>query len=137
MKRCIRCHRELPRSAFYTYKKPNGKGTPFSSCKECHRIVTAENYHKHRERNLAHKKTKSMQFKQQCVDYKGGRCSVCGYDKCLPALEFHHVDPSQKETKIGANFSTFKKAKPELDKCILVCANCHRELHYETDRRMI
>jgi 5-methylcytosine-specific restriction endonuclease McrA len=65
------------------------------------------------------------------VEYKGGRCQVCGYDKCIEALEFHHLDPTQKDFGISHKGYTrsWAKVKEEVDKCILLCANCHRESH--------
>jgi hypothetical protein len=65
------------------------------------------------------------------VEYKGGCCEKCGYNKCIAALEFHHIDPSHKDFSISQEGSTrsFEKIKIELDKCIMVCANCHREIH--------
>ena len=70
--------------------------------------------------------------KQKAVDYKGGKCIVCGYSKCLSALEFHHTNPEEKE---GYNSHwTFERNKNELDKCILLCANCHREIHEMEDK---
>jgi hypothetical protein len=61
---------------------------------------------------------------------KGGKCSICGYNKCMQALEFHHLDPNQKDIGVSTNLSTnFDKLKKEVEKCILVCANCHREIH--------
>jgi len=65
------------------------------------------------------------------VEYKGGKCEVCGYDRCVEALEFHHRDLSEKEFGISAKgySRSWKAVMKELDKCILVCANCHRELH--------
>lgn len=71
--------------------------------------------------------------KLQCIEYKGGKCQRCGYDKCPGALTFHHLDPSQKDFGISSNgvSRSFAKAKPELDKCILVCQNCHSEIHHE------
>lgn len=69
-------------------------------------------------------------FKKQCIDYKGGCCSICGYDKYLGALEFHHIDPSQKDFVINkSTYRKFDSVKNELDKYILLCANCHREVH--------
>lgn len=60
----------------------------------------------------------------------GGKCSICGYNKCLAALDFHHPDPTQKECNISIIVTTsYSKAKKEALKCILLCANCHRELH--------
>ena len=70
--------------------------------------------------------------KQKAVDYKSGKCSVCGYNKCLSALEFHHTNPEEKD---GYNSHwTFERNKSELDKCVLLCANCHREKHEEMDK---
>ena len=69
-------------------------------------------------------------LKEKLVAYKGGKCEVCGYDKCITALEFHHLDPTEKEFGIGGkNVLSFEKCKKEVDKCILVCANCHRMIH--------
>ena len=67
--------------------------------------------------------------KIKLVNYKGGKCQCCGYDKCIEALEFHHVDPSKKDFQISGCHKSFENLKQEVDKCILVCANCHREIH--------
>jgi 5-methylcytosine-specific restriction endonuclease McrA len=65
------------------------------------------------------------------VEYKGGRCQVCGYDRCIEALKFHHLAPTQKDFGISHKGYTrsWEKVKEEVDKCILLCANCHREFH--------
>ena len=69
--------------------------------------------------------------KQMAIEYKGGCCQECGYDKCVDALEFHHLDPTQKDFGIGTKGYTrsWEKVKIELDKCVMLCANCHREVH--------
>ena len=69
--------------------------------------------------------------KELLIAYKGGKCEVCGYDRCIDALEFHHTDPLSKDFGISEKGYTrsFKANKKEVDKCILVCANCHREIH--------
>jgi hypothetical protein len=67
--------------------------------------------------------------KQQAIDYLGGECSNCGYNKCNAALEFHHLDPNEKDISYLNNRMSFTKLKLELDKCVLLCANCHREHH--------
>lgn len=69
--------------------------------------------------------------KQLLVEYKGGSCERCGYNKCISALEFHHTDPSKKDFGISGNGNTLsiEKMKKEADKCILVCSNCHKEIH--------
>lgn len=72
-------------------------------------------------------------LKVLAVEYKGNCCSICGYSKYIGALEFHHLDPNAKDFAISGSGLTrsFEKIKLELDKCICVCANCHRELHQE------
>lgn len=69
--------------------------------------------------------------KEMAIEYKGGKCSICGYNKCIGALEFHHLDPNKKDFGISSKGYTrsWDTVKAELDKCILVCANCHREIH--------
>lgn len=76
-------------------------------------------------------KKRRVRIKEELVEYKGGKCEICGYNKCLSALEFHHLDPSKKDFGIASN-SSYKNItvlKKEIDKCILVCSNCHREIH--------
>ena len=65
------------------------------------------------------------------VAYKGGKCVFCGYKKTIAALDFHHVDEKTKDFGLSQRGLTrsWKRIKKELDKCILVCANCHREIH--------
>jgi len=71
-------------------------------------------------------------YKQILVDYKGGKCEICGYDKCMDALDFHHINPEEKDFTISSSHNNnIEKLKGEVDKCILVCANCHREIHYK------
>lgn len=70
-------------------------------------------------------------LKLEAIEYKGGMCADCGYSSNPSVLEFHHTDPSEKEFAIGSGGITrsFEKVKIELDKCLLLCANCHREEH--------
>lgn len=64
------------------------------------------------------------------VEYKGGQCVACGYKRCVGALELHHINKSDKTFGIGDKGYTrsWEKVKSELDKCLLLCANCHREI---------
>ena len=70
-----------------------------------------------------------QEMKIKAAEYKGGCCQYCGYNKCMGALEFHHLDPKKKDFGIAAVTRSWENIKDELDKCILVCANCHREIH--------
>lgn len=67
--------------------------------------------------------------KIKLIDYKGGKCEICGYDKCLRALQFHHKNPEEKDFQISGKSLSFEKLKMEVDKCALVCSNCHSEIH--------
>lgn len=69
-------------------------------------------------------------MKLKAVEYKGGKCECCGYSKCVQALEFHHLNPNEKDFAIAIKTLPWEETKKELDKCIMVCANCHREIHY-------
>lgn len=78
----------------------------------------------YRERRIAKK--------IRAVDYKGGKCIKCGYDKCYDALEFHHRNMDEKEfspSKLVRN-NKWETVKKELDKCDLLCSNCHKEIHH-------
>ena len=71
-------------------------------------------------------------LKAMALEYKGGRCAKCDYDRCSAALEFHHEDPDFKEFGIceSGNTRSWDAVKEELDKCVLLCSNCHREAHH-------
>ena len=68
-------------------------------------------------------------IRKKAIEYKGGKCSNCNYDKCHQALEFHHLDPLEKDFSFDGNTRSWEKVKKEIEKCILLCANCHREIH--------
>lgn len=72
-------------------------------------------------------------IKKMAVDYKGGKCERCDYNKCIAALEFHHLQPNHKDFAISHKGYTrsWDKVKTEIDKCIMLCSNCHKEEHYK------
>ena len=80
--------------------------------------------------NYENVKKSRTKRKEEIVYVMGERCQICGYDKCLSALELHHLIPTEKEFAFNrAENYSWEKLNPELQKCILVCANCHREIH--------
>lgn len=112
---CISCNEELPISEFYSNGyQPTGSKKYKSVCKKCSTTKT-----KNRLEDLILKV------------FTNYECSICKYSKCKQALEFHHLNPSEKEFKIS-EMGTFTEDKiiKELEKCMLVCANCHREIHF-------
>lgn len=68
-------------------------------------------------------------FLAKIKETRGGKCVRCGYNKCLKALEFHHIDPSQKDFTISNDHFRLQEAIEESKKCILICSNCHKEFH--------
>ncbi|HEV2389345.1 MAG TPA: hypothetical protein VGS04_01340 [Nitrososphaerales archaeon] len=97
---------------------PHGKGRRVKSPKERARDMVRE-VNTHRRR-----------LKSRAIAYKGGKCILCGYDRCNAALEFHHLDRAIKSFGLSRKGITrsWDSIRTELDKCILICANCHREV---------
>lgn len=70
-------------------------------------------------------------LKKDAVAYKGGKCQVCGYNKCVAALHFHHRIKVDKKFHLSITQKTsLISVKDELDKCDLLCANCHAEIEH-------
>ena len=88
-------------------------------------------YRDRRQYLIAAVHKRRRKIRQMALDYKGGKCQICGYNRCGDALEFHHTDASMKDFSISTKGYTrsWKNVKRELDKCTLLCANCHREIH--------
>ncbi len=80
---------------------------------------------------IAAVKKRRKKLREQARIYKGGKCIICGYNKYLGALDFNHLDPAKKKFGISMQGLTksWKEIMKELDKCVLICANCHREVH--------
>ena len=114
MKHCNRWNRDLPENKF----GKNGNGT-HSICKECQceRIKQGQRETRDYIQSLKH------------------QCSKCGYDKCVEALEFHHINSQDKDSALSRYIKrVFSPALKELidkevSKCVVLCANCHREEH--------
>jgi hypothetical protein len=113
----------IPRHAI-KYCDKHGKNTE-------HRLRADRGFYICMECRVEGTKLGRLRAKKISVDKLGGKCIVCGYNKCLSALEFHHVDPKNKEYNGNEGLMNMNKkfVEKELDKCVLVCANCHREIH--------
>jgi hypothetical protein len=114
-----------------------GKNTNLPSCKICDVILDDKNIASKKHypicKSCNSKRTikREKDGKKKSVEYMGGKCSICGYDKCIRALEFHHLDPLKKSKDYNKRFKVwaFERQKEELENCIIVCSNCHREIH--------
>lgn len=99
-----------------------------------HSFETVKKYVEKKKKEKKYSNSESVilwrkRVKQKLIDYKGGKCEFCGYNKCIKALQFHHLNPKEKDFSIAGMSLSFEKLKKEVDKCILVCSNCHAEIH--------
>lgn len=80
-------------------------------------------------KNKYHVDLRRKKLKVMAVEYKGGKCQNCGYNKSYAAIQFHHRDPKTKSFSLAhPNTRSWEKVKAELDKCDIVCSNCHAEI---------
>jgi len=81
--------------------------------------------------NSCYVNKRRFKLRVKIIQYLGGKCILCGYSNCYGALDAHHVDSSTKLFNIsGAHSKSWESIKAELDKCILICSNCHRSQHH-------
>tara|TARA_B100000315_G_C14495395_1_gene549697 strand:- start:102 stop:581 length:480 start_codon:yes stop_codon:yes gene_type:complete len=102
-----------------------------SISKQPKKIVDRRYYEKNKKDILKRRKERLRVHKKEILSVFGGKCIKCGYKKCIAALEFHH-GKSDKENNVKDMIKNYSKEKAlkEAKKCIILCANCHRELHY-------
>ena len=114
LNRCTKCKKLLPISDFKKDKRsPKGYENTCKKC--CHALVL----------------NRKQRIKAQCVEYLGGKCMKCKNKYPTAVFDFHHRNPSEKSFNIGdRGCVAFNTLKPELDKCDLLCANCHRLEHW-------
>ena len=135
MKKCNKCTILKPLNEFYKDKRirSNRKG----HCISCVRARRKQRYDDGGVKLLLKLKRMGRKNKRKSIEYKGGRCVDCvkhGRDGIFTecAYCFHHTDPTEKEYSISTLMSrkTWKSITDELDKCVLLCLNCHSIRHY-------
>jgi hypothetical protein len=115
VKTCSRCQESKPLSDFYS--KPRKSGGVQRYCKPCFNTYTTERFRRR---------------KKQAVAYLGGRCADCGGIFPYYVYDFHHLDPAKKDVQFTVlRRRSWGAIKTELDKCVLLCANCHRVRHWQ------
>ena len=136
MKICTVCSVEKEDSEYYTQKKvdaPSGYYTA-AECKECakKRVLLYRTTHKKSVSDRA--LIRRMTQKQKAVDKFGDKCLDCQQSYPICCYDFHHLDTTEKEYSIGNAFNGYSYLDKELEKCVMLCSNCHRLRHY-TERR--
>ena len=103
------------------------------TCQDCGRkyIYDRKKGHKKTTCNSCTVTRARRRIKQKAIELKGGKCIVCGYDRHHGSLSFHHLDPTKKDFGLSVRgiFRSWERVKKELEKCVLVCHNCHGEIH--------
>ena len=129
-KYCLACN-PFGERRFWGEKRVNKKNRfqkKERTCKICGKIFchSAHNL----ECTTCRNKRIRKERKVKAYEMLGGKCKICGYDKCVDALDLHHMDEKNKKlTFAGSWCLSWETLEKELKKCILVCCRCHREIH--------
>lgn len=134
MKKCSVCGEIKPLTEFALNK--SRKDGLASDCKSCRKIYRDNHYKNNKEyyKNKAkeYRKRKTKEFEEFKETLK---CSLCGENRPW-CLDFHHINPEEKEVEVVKLIEAPNKIKKEIEKCIVLCANCHRDLHYKNKRQV-
>ena len=131
MKQCTKCKETKELNEFN-----KNKDCYNSWCIKCVRERSKEFYLKNKEKQILKFKKQNKEKADFILSLKEGKyCEKCGYNKCLASLDFHHLDPKQKDFNISdfkrtRGFSDLILINNEIKKCIVLCSNCHREFHF-------
>lgn len=149
---CRKCGEQIPKSIKIDGKSKSLKNRKF--CLKCSKYgnkntsaidpIERRMPKRYCDRTNEQKKTavlslykRGLERKRYFVNKSGGKCIKCGYNKCSRALEFHHIDPSNKKFSLGLNnlwSKTIDELEKEWEKCQLLCSNCHTEAEEEMAR---
>lgn len=126
---CSQCKKEKPIEEFAHNKaKKDGRN---NVCKACFKEYRDKHYQEHKDYYKRKASDYRIKAREALNKYKEGlKCSVCGESRWW-LLDFHHTNPQEKEKEVVNLIQSPRKLKEELKKCIVLCANCHRDLHYK------
>lgn len=132
LRKCKKCQREKSLADFTKSKQCKFGYT--HTCLECNRRRWAPYYHKNREERKAEENRKNRERKSLIVKRFGSKCFDCNqtFPDCV--FDFHHLDPAVKDIQISLIRSISEKLWKELEKCVMLCSNCHRIRHMSTGK---
>lgn len=130
MKTCSKCKRKLNLKNF---NKNNARKDGYQNyCRDCHHSCNRRHYHSHKARIVARASERRKRFRKEVDAFKAGKgCKFCG-EKEPCCLDLHHPDPALKKFTISVAVGKKKNLTEileEAEKCMVMCANCHRKLH--------
>lgn len=134
MQYCEYCFKELGTKSDKTKKFRRDKKFCSQKCHDASKYEkSSKNNKKFKDEHGLNLYTlKGVQKKLELIDLFGGKCERCGYDKNISAFDFHHKDPDEKSFEVKVQFLKYKTENEILEealKCMLLCSNCHREIH--------
>jgi hypothetical protein len=134
---CKNCDRDLPEDSFAIDK--NRKRGRSYRCKDCQKKLSKAHFEKNKEIYRERNNRRMKALFEWLHDYKSKlKCEKCGYDEHPAALDFHHRDGDDKTNNISqlmSNTKSKEKTLEEIDKCMVLCAICHRILHYKENQK--
>lgn len=134
--KCTKCKEEKSITEFYW--RDRKRRIPTTYCKACNKAHT-KNWRKNegKEKWILSKNKKIEKVRQWVNEQRALGCEKCN-EKRFYVIDFHHIDPENKKHTVGsqAMYSSWKATKEEIKKCIRLCANCHRELHYLEQKKL-
>ena len=132
--KCNSCGK-IKRKRWATTFTQTGKPEYRPRCKDCNREFTRNQSNRNRESISKNAKARKSARKSECISYLGGKCYRCAYKKSTHALTFHHKSRAEKDGDISSMLDySWLRLRRELDRCVLVCFNCHMELEEEFRR---
>lgn len=129
-KPCSKCKQLKPETDFNLRSKLTGKLQ--ASCRACTQFEGKRHYSNNKQAVKSKVRIRSKHYRNQCTEWKQQlHCSSCSENKYY-CLDFHHLDPNIKDGSVGRLLATnsISLALKEIEKCIIVCSNCHRKIHY-------
>jgi len=125
--------KDIEKRREYQRKHYSENSKKINKVRKTWRENTPEKQKKYRERKAKTDKQRRERVKKYVNNYKLSKgCAICGYRKCAEALVFHHIDNGNKKfdvASVAKNGANVGRIKNEIDKCMVLCSNCHAELH--------
>jgi hypothetical protein len=112
------------------------KGTRHSACRDCYKIIRKKSYESNKDYYIKKSKRRSDEINSWFFDIKSNlKCEVCGFSH-VACLDFHHVNSDDKEIEVATLVASGNKKRilKEIEKCIVLCSNCHR-IHHFNERK--
>lgn len=137
VKVCSKC--KVEKSELEFNKRKRSKDGLNSYCKVCNKEKLKIHYQENKDLYYEKSKNYFKKLQEWFTEFKSTlKCSICGESRHW-VLDFHHTDPSIKDGNIANMLNTSSKEKilDEVKKCIVLCSNCHRDLHYHEKLKFV